>query len=61
MTSLETIRFFLSGFLICCFFEGVRIVWRVREGKPMSNLDTWFMTFLLLLSLVQFISSIYEI
>lgn len=61
MTSLETIRFFTAGFLLCCFLEGLRIVWRTREGKQMSEGDVWFMTFLLLLSLAQFISSIYEI
>lgn len=59
MTSIETIRFFICGFLIGGFLEGIRIIWVNRNSRSLKDGEALYLTILLLLSLVQFVCSVY--
>lgn len=60
MTSVETMRFFICGFLVGGFLEAVRLVWAIRKGKTMTEGDAMFLTILFLLSATQFALSVYR-
>lgn len=60
MTSVETMRFFICGFLVGGFLEAVRIIWAIRNGKSMTAGDAMYLTILILLSATHFVISAYR-